>query len=111
MTAAGGIFGRSPRASTEHVARLERAGVATVFRHFPTKTELLEAVLTLRLQRLRDRAPQLARRQAPGKAFFEFFPQVVSESASKLAIGEALTAAGAAAGEEARAAGRGMREA
>ncbi|WUJ72837.1 TetR/AcrR family transcriptional regulator [Kribbella soli] len=111
MTAADDVFGRSPSASTDDVARLAGVGIATVFRHFPTKTELLEAVLTLRLERLRDRALELAGSDDPGKAFFEFFTQVVSESASKLAIGEALTAAGAAAGEEARAAGRGMREA
>ena len=74
-------------------------------------THDIEYELTLRLERLRDRALELAGSDDPGKAFFEFFTQVVSESASKLAIGEALTAAGAAAGEEARAAGRGMREA
>jgi AcrR family transcriptional regulator len=111
MTAADDVFGRSPTASTDDVARLAGVGIATVFRHFPTKTELLEAVLTLRLERLRDRALELTDSSDPGTAFYEFFTQVVSESASKLAIGEALSAAGVAAGEDARAAGRGMREA
>ena len=111
MTAADDVFGRSPGASTDDVAKLAGVGIATVFRHFATKTELLEAVLTLRLDRLRDRALELAGSDDPGVAFFEFFTQVVSESASKLAIGEALIASGADAGEEARAAGRGMREA
>jgi len=111
MTAADEVFGRSPIASTDDVARLAGVGIATVFRHFPTKTELLEAVLTLRLERLRDQALELAGSGDPGKAFFGFFTQVVSESASKLAIGEALTAAGASAGEDAQKAGRGMRDA
>ncbi|MFF0340217.1 TetR/AcrR family transcriptional regulator [Kribbella sp. NPDC004875] len=111
MTAADDVFGRSPTASTDDVARLAGVGIATVFRHFPTKTDLLEAVLTLRLERLRDRALELTGGPDPGAAFYEFFTQVVSESASKLAIGEALTAAGVAAGENAREAGRGMREA
>src|SRR5690349_18842503 len=111
MTAADDVFGQSPAASTDDVAKLAGVGIATVFRHFATKTELLEAVLTLRLERLRDRALQLAGSADPGAAFYEFFTQVVSESASKLAIAEALTASGvAAAGEEARAAGHGMRE-
>ena len=44
-------------------------------------------------------------------AFFGFFTQVVSESASKLAIAEALTSVGSVAGVSAREAGRGMREA
>ena len=111
MTAADDVFGRSPGASTDDVAKLAGVGIATVFRHFATKTELLEAVLTLRLERLRDRARELARSADPGAAFYVFFTQVVSESASKLAIAEALTASGATAGAEARAAGDGMRAA
>lgn len=111
MTAADEVFGRSPSASTDDVARLAGVGIATVFRHFPTKTELLEAVLALRLERLRDRALELADSDDPGTAFFGFFTQVVSESASKLAIAEALTSAGQEAGENTHEAGRGMREA
>jgi AcrR family transcriptional regulator len=111
MTAADEVFGRSPGASTDDVAKLAGVGIATVFRHFPTKTELLEAVLTLRLERLRDRAIELADSRFPGEAFFGFFTQVVSESASKLAIAEALTAAGQAAGPEAHKAGSGLRDA
>jgi len=111
MTAADEVFGRSPGASTDDVAKLAGVGIATVFRHFPTKIELLEAVLTLRLERLRDRALELAEGDDPGTAFFGFFSQVVAESASKLAIGEALEAAGALAGPAVRQAGAGMREA
>ncbi|WP_328526140.1 TetR/AcrR family transcriptional regulator [Kribbella sp. NBC_00359] len=111
MTAADEVFGRSPGASTDDVARLAGVGIATVFRHFPTKTELLEAVLTLRLERLRDRALELADSDDPGTAFYAFFTQVVSESASKLAIAEALAAAGTAIGADTQKAGQGMREA
>jgi AcrR family transcriptional regulator len=111
MTAADEVFGRSPSASTDDVAKLAGVGIATVFRHFPTKTELLEAVLTLRLERLRDRATELAGSDRPGEAFFEFFTQVVAESASKLAIGEALLAAGSAVGTNAQNASSGLREA
>jgi AcrR family transcriptional regulator len=111
MTAADEVFGRSPSASTDDVAKLAGVGIATVFRHFPTKTELLEAVLTLRLERLRDRAIELADSNFPGDAFFGFFTQVVAESASKLAIGEALIAAGSAVGTDARNASSGLRAA
>ena len=111
MTAADEVFGRSPSASTDDVARLAGVGIATVFRHFPTKTDLLEAVLTLRLLRLRDRALELADSDDPGPAFFGFFTQVVAESASKLAIAEALISAGSFGGEDAKHAGTGMREA
>jgi AcrR family transcriptional regulator len=111
MTAADEVFGRSPNASTDDVAKLAGVGIATVFRHFPTKVDLLEAVLTLRLERLRDRAIELADSNQPGEAFFGFFTQVVSESASKLAIAEALTAAGTAAGVDAKKAGGELRAA
>jgi AcrR family transcriptional regulator len=111
MTAADEVFGHSPSASTDDVARLAGVGIATVFRHFPTKTALLEAVLTLRLERLRDRALELSDGEDAGTAFFGFFTQVVSESASKLAIAQALVSAGSDAGEDAQKAGRGLREA
>ncbi|GAA1607847.1 TetR/AcrR family transcriptional regulator [Kribbella sancticallisti] len=111
LTAAEEVFGQSPNASTDEVAKLADVGIATVFRHFPTKAELLEAVLTVRLERLRDRAIELAGHDDPGAAFFAFFDQVVAEAASKLAIADALGAAGSSAGADAREAGAGMREA
>ncbi|GAA0603307.1 helix-turn-helix domain-containing protein [Kribbella sandramycini] len=111
LTAADEVFGQSPQASTDAVAKLAGVGIATVFRHFPTKTELLEAVLTQRLERLRDQALTLASSDNAGRAFYMFFSRVVSESAVKLAIGEALIAAGGAAGEDARKAAAGLREA
>jgi len=111
LTAAEDVFGQTPSASTEQVAKLAEVGIATVFRHFPTKVALLEAVLTLRLERLRDRATELAGHGDAGVAFFTFFTQVVSESASKLAIAEALAASGTAVGEPAKEAGAGMRAA
>ncbi len=55
LTVAEEVFGRGgDTASTEEVARLAGVGIATVFRHFPTKTALLRAVLIGRLNRLRD---------------------------------------------------------
>ncbi|TWD79464.1 TetR family transcriptional regulator [Kribbella amoyensis] len=111
LTAAEEVFGRTPGASTDEVAKRAGVGIATVFRHFPTKVELLEAVLTQRLERLRDRARELAGSADPGRAFYDFFGQVVAEAASKLAIADALGAAGTAVGDEARQAGEGMRQA
>ncbi|WP_133980737.1 TetR/AcrR family transcriptional regulator [Kribbella voronezhensis] len=111
LAAAEEIFGRTPGASTEDVAKQAGVGIGTVFRHFPTKVELLEAVLTVRLERLRDRATELADEPDAGAAFYGFFSQVVAEASTKLAISEALVASGSAAGETARSAGAGMREA
>ena len=90
------VFGRGGEsASTEEVARLAGVGIATVFRHFPTKAALLEAVLLARFGRLREYAESLAGAEDPGEAFFVYFRHMVEDSASKITIGEALVDTGA----------------
>src|SRR5258708_17586261 len=64
-------------ASTEEIAREAGVGIGTVFRHFPTKEALLEAVFIRRLQQLAARADALAEADDPGAAFFSFFSYVV----------------------------------
>jgi AcrR family transcriptional regulator len=89
------VFGKGGEsASTEEVARLAGVGIATVFRHFPTKADLLEAVLVGRLTRLRDQAATLLDAADPGRAFFDFFAHMVADAAAKIAIAEALVDAG-----------------
>ena len=91
LEAADEVFGaRGVAASTEDVAKLAGVGIATVFRHFPTKRDLLRAVLTARLERLRDRARALTASADPGEAFRTFFAEVVDGAAHKLTIAEAL---------------------
>lgn len=85
------VFGRGGRsASTEEVARLAGVGIATVFRHFPTKAALVEAVLVRRFDRLREHAETLLGTADAGTAFFDFFRHLVADAATKIAIGEAL---------------------
>jgi AcrR family transcriptional regulator len=92
LDAADEVFGvRGAAGSTEDVAKLAGVGIATVFRHFPTKQDLVRAVLTAKLERLRDRARELAASPDPGGAFFSFFTEVVDGAARKLTIIEALT--------------------
>jgi AcrR family transcriptional regulator len=89
------VFGKGgASASTEEVARLAGVGIATVFRHFPTKAALLEAVFVRRLQRLCDRARGLADTEDPGQAFFDFFAHTVADATGKIAIAEALVGEG-----------------
>jgi AcrR family transcriptional regulator len=89
------VFGAGGEAaSTEEVARLAGVGIATVFRHFPTKAALLEAVLVRRFTRLRERAESLRDAEDPGRAFFDFFGALVDDAATKIAIGDALLDAG-----------------
>jgi AcrR family transcriptional regulator len=89
------VFGQGgASASTEEVARLAGVGIATVFRHFPTKAALLEAVLVRRFDRLRERAETLLTAADPGRAFSDFFSYLVADAATKIAITEALLDAG-----------------
>jgi AcrR family transcriptional regulator len=95
LDAAEEVFGRGGEsASTDEVARLAGVGIATVFRHFPTKAVLLEAVLTRRFERLRDRAEGLASADEPGRVFYDFFAHMVADAAGKIAIADALADAG-----------------
>lgn len=81
-------------ASTEEVARRAGVGIGTVFRHFPTKRDLLEAVFVARLRRAADEADKLTTAEDPGAAFFAFFTRMVDGAPEKNALSEALTAAG-----------------
>lgn len=95
LDAAEEVFGEGGEsASTEEVARLAGVGIATVFRNFPTKAALLEAVLVRRFERLRDQARELAGAADPGRAFYDFFAHMVADAAGKIAIAEALADAG-----------------
>ena len=95
----------------EEVARLAGVGIATVFRHFPTKAALLEAVLVRRFDRLRAEAEALLDAADPGAAFTGFFGRLVADAATKIAIGEALADAGGADDGPAGAASTGLRRA
>jgi AcrR family transcriptional regulator len=95
LDAAEAVFAASgPAASTEEVARAAGVGIGTLFRHFPTKEALLEAVYLARLQRLGDQAVALAEADDPGAAFFDYFRTVVEESPAKTALTNALAEAG-----------------
>jgi AcrR family transcriptional regulator len=81
-------------APTEEIARQAGVGIGTVFRHFPTKELLLEAVLVERFGKLAEVARALAGAEEPGVAFFDFLARVVNQSATKAAFTDALTKAG-----------------
>jgi AcrR family transcriptional regulator len=95
LEAAEQVFAaRGTSASTGEIARAAGVGIGTVFRHFPTKEALLEAILIARMQRLADEADALATAADPGAAFFTFFQRMVEQSATKKAFSDALALAG-----------------
>ena len=106
------VFGKGGEsASTEEVARLAGVGIATVFRHFPTKAALLEAVLARRFDRLREQAEALLNAADPGQAFLSFFCYLVADAPAKIGIAEALLEAGGDGGGEAAQASSELRRA
>jgi AcrR family transcriptional regulator len=88
------LAARGPAVSTEEIAREAGVGIGTLFRHFPTKEALFEAVLVARLRRLADEAAALILSDEPGAAFFAFFTHVVEQAADKQAVSDALASAG-----------------
>lgn len=97
LEAAENVFtAKGTGAPTEEVARVAGVGIGTVFRHFPTKEALLEAVLFARLRRFVDEAEAAVAAESvePGGAFFAFLTSWIEMSSAKNAYFEALTAAG-----------------
>lgn len=65
-------------ASLEGVARLAGVGIGTLYRHFPARQDLLEAVLADVYDDLAARARELALSPAPGDALMEWLRLFVS---------------------------------
>ena len=85
---------RGTTASTEEIARAAGVGIGTLFRHFPTKEELIRGVFEARLRRLTDEAIHLTAADDPGAALTTFLRQAVGQSEVKTALAGMLTEAG-----------------
>ncbi|MEV0341560.1 TetR family transcriptional regulator [Nocardia sp. NPDC050713] len=70
------------------VARRAGVGAGTVYRHFPTKTDLLEAVMQQRVDRLARLAAERVGARDPGAAFFAVCAEVVSTTPRNQALCE-----------------------
>jgi AcrR family transcriptional regulator len=79
----------------DEIARLAGVGPGTLYRHFPAKEALFEAVLQDRLQRLADEAGALREAQDPGGALLGFIDRLIAEAALKRDLADALAGAGA----------------
>jgi AcrR family transcriptional regulator len=79
----------------DDIARRAGVGAGTVYRHFPTKEALFEAVMIDRMQQLADRARERAADSDPTEALLAFIRHLVAEAAPKKDLIDALTEAGA----------------
>jgi AcrR family transcriptional regulator len=76
----------------DEIARRAGVGAGTVYRHFPSKDALFEAVILDRLEQLVDDACALADADDPGEAFFTVFASAVGRASLNRALCEALAA-------------------
>ena len=74
----------------DEIARRAGVGAGTVYRHFPTKEALFEAVVAERVDLLMGDADVLLTADDPGAAFFEFFTRKIEQAALNKALVDAL---------------------
>ncbi|HYZ57603.1 MAG TPA: TetR/AcrR family transcriptional regulator [Streptosporangiaceae bacterium] len=95
LAAAETVFAsQGPSGSTEQIAAQAGVAVGTVFRHFPTKQALLQAIMKDLLGRLAADAANLAAHGAPATALFDFFTDLVDQAAQKKTVVELLADTG-----------------
>jgi AcrR family transcriptional regulator len=78
----------------DEIARRAGVGAGTLYRHFPTKEALFEAVLISHMDAIAARGQELAGHEDGGAALFEFLDCLARESASKKDLIDALAGAG-----------------
>jgi AcrR family transcriptional regulator len=78
--------------SLEEIARRAGVGIGTLYRHFPTRQALLEAVYRDQVEALRARADELAGSDSPRDALAEWLRALAAFSATKHNLTSALLA-------------------
>jgi AcrR family transcriptional regulator len=94
LEAAKAVFSQGgPEASLEAVARHAGVGIGTLYRHFPTREALYEAVYRREVDQLVELAAQLATRKAPVEAVRRWMRAGVEFMATKKGMAAALALA------------------
>src|SRR6266566_3886210 len=85
LTAAAAAFTEhgADDVSLEEIARRAGVGIGTLYRHFPTRQALLEAVYTDQVESLSARAAELLRAESPGDALAEWMRAMMKFSSTK----------------------------
>lgn len=83
----------------DEIAARAGVGPGTVYRHFPSKEALFEAVVADLMRDLVDDARERQAAGDPGEAFFGFFLRIAEEGAAKRDMPDAIEKPGPLAGE------------
>jgi len=94
LEAASGAFAEhgADDVSLEEIARRASVGIGTLYRHFPTRQALLEAVYIDQVESLSARARELLRAESPADALAEWLRAMVKFSSTKRNMTTALLA-------------------
>jgi len=91
LEAAMAVFGKKgAHASLEEIARAAGVGIGTLYRHFPTREALIEAVYANEVDQLVRAADRLAKSRAPLEALREWMRMFVDYMAAKHGMAEVL---------------------
>jgi AcrR family transcriptional regulator len=92
LAAATEVFGeRGADAPLDEVARRAGIGNATMYRHFPTRSDLLIAVYADEVAALCARGEALLEAGAPGEALFEWLRAFVAHVATKRQLAQTIS--------------------
>ena len=94
LKAAKSVFSAGgPEPSLEAVARTAGVGIGTLYRHFPTREALFEAVYRHEVQQLADLAERLKKETRPIEALRQWMRSIVKFVATKKGMSTALALA------------------
>jgi AcrR family transcriptional regulator len=92
LEAAKAAFAESgPDVSLDEIARRTGVGIGTLYRHFPNRDAIVEAVYRREVQQLADAATRLMETLPAGEALHQWMRLFVDYIATKKVIGSALT--------------------
>jgi AcrR family transcriptional regulator len=78
----------------DEIARRAGVGAGTVYRHFPTKEALFEAIVLGRIRSMIDRLHEQTEAVDPGATFFGVLTEFVTQGTMKKDLIDALSGAG-----------------